>query len=137
MKQKNSCDHIGIFSNHSKRLVDFYTKSLGFKKEKKEILPKIIVKKIFGISHNCKFIKLTSGHMKIEIFEPIDARMRKGLNDITGYNHWGYCVRDRKKFAQNLKRKGLNIIEIKRNSHSVYFITDPDGNRIEIGDWRK
>ena len=131
------CDHIGIFTNNSKKLLSFYTKKLGFKNENESILPKRIIKSIFGISFDCKFIKLVSGNMMIEIFEPLSARMRKRINKSMGYNHWGYCVADKIQFVKKLKRKGVNIIEVKRNDHVVYFITDPDGNLIEIRECSK
>ena len=133
MKEKNhKCDHIGIFTNDSRKLLNFYIKKLGFRKEKESILPKSIVKSIFGISCDCKLIKLASGNMMIEIFEPVSFRMRKRIKSSIGYNHWGYCVANRKKFIQKLKQKKVNVIEVKRNDHIVYFITDPDENRIEI-----
>jgi len=133
----HKCDHIGMFTNNSKRLVDFYTKNLGFKKGKTTILSKSIIKPLFGIPTDCKFIKLVSEDVMIEIFEPILIRGRKRINNIIGYNHWGYWVGDRIKFVQKLKRKKVRVIKVKRDSHSVYFITDPDGNRIEIRDCRK
>lgn len=133
MKEKNHrCDHIGIFTNNSRKLLNFYIKKLGFKKEKESILPKSIVQPIFGISCDCKLIKLAFGNMMIEIFEPTSARMRKRIKNSIGYNHWGYCVDNRKKFLQKLKQKKVKVIEVKRNDHIVYFITDPDENRIEI-----
>ena len=127
-----ACDHIGIFTNNSKRLLSFYIKKLGFRKQKETILPKSIVKSIFGISSDCRFIRLISDNVMIEMFEPLSIRGHRRINNITGYNHWGYCVGDRKKFVQVLKRQKVKIIKVKRNNHLVYFIKDPDGNRIEI-----
>lgn len=138
MKGKNHrCDHIGIFTNNSRKLLNFYIKKLGFRKEKESILPKSIVKSIFDVSYACKFIRLVSGDMMIEIFEPTSPRMRKRIKNSIGYNHWGYCVDNRKKFVQKLKQKKVNVIEVKRNDHIVYFITDPDENRIEIREYKK
>ena len=138
MKEKiHRCDHIGIFTNNSKRLVNFYVNKLGFKKGMVNKLPKSIMKPLFGISCDCKFIKLYSEGVMIEIFEPMLVRGRKRINNTIGYNHWGYCVGDRKKFVKKLRRKKVNIIEIKRNDHIIYFITDPDGNRIEIREDKK
>jgi len=132
VKIKKLCDHIGIFTNNSKRLINFYTKKLGFKKDKVRILPKPIIKSIFGISYECEFTKLVSGHMMIEIFKPISTHIRRRINNIAGINHWGHCVKDKKEFVKELRQKKINIIEVKSNNHVVYFITDPDGNRIEI-----
>jgi catechol 2,3-dioxygenase-like lactoylglutathione lyase family enzyme len=127
-----ACDHIGLYTNNSKKLEKFYLKILGFKKEKEEILPKSIFKLIFGIPTDCRFIRLYADNMKLEIFEPISTPAKKRVANIASINHWGFCVEDRKKFVQKLKIKKVKIIEVKRNGHTVYFVTDPDGNRIEI-----
>jgi catechol 2,3-dioxygenase-like lactoylglutathione lyase family enzyme len=134
MKQKifKTCDHIGIFTNDYKRLVDFYIKKLGFEKEKEEILSKTIMKSIFGIFSDCKFVRMASGDIKIEIFSPINKTSRRKFDHTDGYNHWALCVGKREKFLQILKRKKVKILEVKRNNHLVYFIHDPDGNKIEI-----
>jgi catechol 2,3-dioxygenase-like lactoylglutathione lyase family enzyme len=139
------CDHIGILTNNANRLADFYIHKLGFKKEKQEILPASLMKPIFGISTDCQFIRLESARInsarsslgskgvKIEIFQPHSLCLNGKLR-VRGYNHWGFCVSDKKKFCQELKRKKVSIIEVKRNGRMVFFIKDPDGNRIEIRD---
>lgn len=138
MKKKNhTCDHIGLLSGNAKRLARFYTKKLGFKKTKEELLPTSIMQPIFHISCDCIFIKLVSGKVMIELFEPTSLSMRRRHSDTAGIHHWGYCVGDREKFVSQLKKKNVKIITVKRNDHSVYFITDPDGNRIEIRDNKK
>jgi catechol 2,3-dioxygenase-like lactoylglutathione lyase family enzyme len=128
----NTFDHIGIFTYQYKKLVDFYIKKLGFEKEKEEILSKSIMEPIFGIKSDCKFGRLSLGDMKIEIFSPIKATSRKRYNHAIGYNHWALCVTEREKFFQKLKRRKVKILEVKRNDHSVFFLNDPDGNKIEI-----
>ena len=135
MKTQTSpiCDHIGIFTTNYKRLVDFYVGKLGFRKEKQDVLPRTIVQPIFGLAGDCDVVRLESGGFKIEIFQPRPARLKKRTG-IFGCDHWGFCVGDRKRFCQRLKRKKVKVIEVKRNSHIVYFAQDPDGNRIEIRD---
>lgn len=136
-KRKFVCDHIGIFTNNATRLVKFYTEKLGFKKGKKEILQKSIVETIFGVSCDCTFIKLMNTNLMIELFEPTSSSIRRRVNNTSGINHWGFCVGDKKNFVSQLKKKDVKIITIKRNAHVVYFIADPDGNRIEIRDQKK
>ncbi len=132
MKSIHRCDHIGIYTNHAERLVDFYTSKLAFKKVKEENLDRTIFKQIFGVAADCRFIKLRSDSIMLEIFEPITGRARRSLRNSIGINHWGYCVDDREKFVQKLRRQKVPVIEIERNGHRVYFVADPDGNRIEI-----
>jgi catechol 2,3-dioxygenase-like lactoylglutathione lyase family enzyme len=136
MKQQgildNTCDHLGIFSHNAEELVKFYVDKLGFKKTHETILSKTIMESLFGVTEDCRFIKLFLGNTMIEIFEPIG----KSKTATTGYNHWGLTVADRKKFVKKMKRKKVSVIEVKRNDHSVYFVADPDGNKIEIRERR-
>jgi catechol 2,3-dioxygenase-like lactoylglutathione lyase family enzyme len=131
-KKNNRCDHIGLVSSNTDRLVAFYIKKLGFKKIKKELLPTSIAKPLFDIPSDCIFLKLVSGDVMIELFEPTSHSLRKGVYNTRGIHHWGFCVGDKKKFIARLKKKGVSIITITRNDHVAYFITDPDGNKIEI-----
>ena len=126
------CDHIAIFTNNAQRLLVFYVKIMGFRKEREEILPESIMKSIFGIVSECRFITLAAGGARIELFQPLSVRLKKRRNAFTGYNHWGYVVDDREKFCQDLEMKKVHILKVKRGDHFVYFVRDPDGNRIEI-----
>ena len=132
MAEKNyGCDHIGIFTNNPGKLVKFYTDKLGFTKEKEDMLSRSIMESIFGVLADCSLIRLGLGNVKIEIFAPVSV-MENKIDNIFGYNHWGFVVPDRNKFLDELKNSGVDIIEVKRDGRSVYFIKDPDGNRIEI-----
>jgi catechol 2,3-dioxygenase-like lactoylglutathione lyase family enzyme len=134
MKSKfvRSCDHIGIFTNHYQRLVNFYTQKLGFVKEKEERLSKSLMRSVFGVASEGKFTRLAAGDVRIEIFFLVSGRLLKRSNRTLGYNHWAVCVTDVKKFLSGLNRKGVKIITIKRNDHFVFFVKDPDSNRIEV-----
>lgn len=137
MKSNHRCAHIGVYTNHSKKLVDFYTKKLRFRKIKEETLEMPILEQIFGVSADCLFVRLISDSTMLEIFQPITRRARKCLRNSIGINHWGYCVDNREKFVQRLRKQSVHVIEIKRRDHSVYFVADPDGNRIEIRECKK
>jgi len=126
------CDHIGIFTNHAQRLLSFYVKKMGFKEVGEEILPKSIMKSIFGIASECRFITLAASRARIELFQLLPARLKKKEKTFTGYNHWGYVVDNREKFCRQLEKKKVRIIKVLRKDHFVYFIKDPDGNMIEI-----
>ncbi|MGD2279185.1 MAG: VOC family protein [Candidatus Omnitrophota bacterium] len=143
MKRRQTCDHIGIFTTDAKRLVSFYKNKLGFKEERKRtVLPRSLMKIIFGVSSECEFIRLVPAPVKkgekpglmIEIFEPALKRLKKNSGSAAGLNHWGYSVGDRERYCRKLKKKKVKIIEVKRGDHRTYFIKDPDGNRIEIRD---
>jgi catechol 2,3-dioxygenase-like lactoylglutathione lyase family enzyme len=138
-----SCDHVGLFTNDAARLVRFYCSSLGFSVEKEEILPASIMKAIFGLADSCRLVKLAGGGaagkdpsppLKVEIFQPLRVKLSRRRNGIVGFNHGSFSVDDRMRFVQGLRSGDVPLIEVRRNGHSVFFIKDPDGNRIEIRD---
>ncbi len=131
------CDHIGILTNNARVLVDFYTEKMDFRNEKEETLNSSVFNKIFGFAVDCRFIKLSAGEFMLELFEPVKAKARARTTKMTGLNHFGYCVKNRRDYVNRLRKKNVDIIEVTRNSHTVYFVCDPDGNRIEIRECAK
>ena len=136
------CDHIGFFTNDSARLVGFYRDKLGFSVEKEELLPPSVMRPVFGLPHPCRLIKLTAPAaklseqppLKVEIFHPVGLRLPRRRNGIVGCNHFSFTVKDKVRFLRKLRTRDVPVIEVRRNSHSVFFIKDPDGNRIEVRD---
>ena len=126
------CDHIGILTNDAQRLIRFYTHKLDFKKIKEDILDASTFGTLFGFRVSTRFIRLSTDGLMLELFEPLEKKASSNTVTSTGLNHFGYCVRNRLNYVKLLHKKKVNIIEIKRNGHTVYFVTDPDGNRIEI-----
>ncbi|UCE20414.1 MAG: bifunctional nicotinamidase/pyrazinamidase [Gemmatimonadota bacterium] len=131
-RKRATCDHIGIFTMNVKKLSDFYVRTLGFKSEKEEVFTTSLMRKALGVHSDCMMIRLVSGDVRLELFQPTSVRLARRLNISAGYNHWGYHVGDRGRYVRKLKKKGVPIIEVRRNDRTVYFVKDPDGNRIEI-----
>lgn len=136
---RGACDHLGFFTNDADRLVDFYREMFGFAVEKEDLLSSSIVRQIFGISSPCRFIKLAAGRhlpssVRLEIFQPLTRKLGRRRNGLVGCNHWGLRVGDRVEFARTFRRGGIPVIEARRGEHSVFFVRDPDGNRIELRD---
>ena len=131
-EKQNSCDHVGLFTANAGRLVSFYTHKLGFQKTKEQTLPRDMTRAIFGVAAECRFLRLMSGEAMIEIFEPRRGRVMKRRNSAAGINHFGLLVTDRDAFLKRLREKKVPVLEIDRNGRSTHFISDPDGNRIEI-----
>lgn len=133
-KDIKTCDHIGLFTDNPKRLIDFYTNKLGFKKEKEDLISKDIINSIFGITLECRLIRLSAVSIKIEIFSPSLKSGRQHSKRLSGVNHWGLSTGNREMFRKKLIKHKVKIITVERNSHKVYFIKDPQNNLIEIRD---
>lgn len=124
------CDHIGILTSNAKRLEDFYCMKLGFQKEKETVLKGPITKTLFSVDCDVIFVRLFRDDFKLEIFQPKeDLKFDRGK---VGFHHFGLVVGDKDQFLKEMGERGVPIIEIKRNDHSVHFIQDPDGNLIEV-----
>lgn len=130
--KQNCCDHVGLFTTNAGRLVNFYTRKLGFQKTKEQTLPRDVTRAIFGVAADCRFLRLMGGEAMIEIFEPLRGRVTKRRNNAAGINHFGLLVTDRDAFLRRLRERKVPVLEIDRNGRSTHFISDPDGNRIEI-----
>ncbi len=126
------CDHIGMFTHDADRLVQFYTDALDFQVTSDSTLSKSIVNGIFGIPEDCRFLKMQKEGFLIEILEPLAKTIERSCSHAVGINHWGYCVENRNAFVMSMREKKQNIVEINRNGRAVYFLIDPDGNRIEV-----
>lgn len=132
MKNCHNRSHVGILTYNFNRMLNFYTEILGFKKEKLEIIPGSVIKPIFGIASGCKFMKLKSDNLRVEIFQPLTGRVKNKPRGNPGFNHCSLLVKNRENFVQRLKAKKVKIIRIERDNRSIYFLKDPDGNLIEI-----
>ncbi len=128
----HACHHVAIFTENLKQMADFYINELGFKNEKEETLSADIAEILFGLNKECNFVRLRHEDALVELF----AVKEKNEEDIdvivTGYDHWGYWVKDPKRLFEQVKSRGAKTRVISRNKHSVYFIEDPDGNKIEL-----
>lgn len=133
-EQSAYCGHIGLFTNNLKGLVDFYTKKLGFKKIKEEILLEAVMESVFKIAIDFTFVTLIFGKLKLEIFKPLEGKLNTRLNRATGFNHWAFCINDKQKYIDILKAKKVKVIETDRGDHSAFFVLDPDNNMVEIKD---
>lgn len=132
---KPICDHIGFFTNNAESMIEFYTQVLGFRLGTDSRISGSIVEQIFGNDAECRFIKLHKERFMVEIFQPLNQKSVAHAATQVGMNHWGFCVEDRGAFVERLRADGVPVKEINRNGRSVYFLQDPDGNRIEIRDF--
>ena len=125
--------HAGIFTNHPRRMLNFYTKVLRLKKINQTILPKTIVKKVFQVNQDFYLAKLSLEDSFLEIFWPVKKKIKNIGKIITGFHHICIVVSNKKRFCDRIEKKyRVKVIRIGRGSYFVYFIKDPDGNFIEV-----
>lgn len=126
-------NHFGILTSHPMRMLNFYIKKLGFKKEYQTILPKEVIYPIFRIPEACAMVKLGKFDIGLEIFWFENYRPNPNTTKTCAYNHIGVEVENKEKFCKRLADKfRVRVIKVSRGSHYAYFIQDPDKNLIEI-----
>ncbi len=127
-------NHIGLFTNNPRRLLNFYEGKLKFKKVYQTELSKKVIKQIFGINEDCFMARLVLDEMHVEIFWPKKKNVLKSrIPNAIGYNHFGVLVKNKQRYCRNLRDKyKVKVIEVDRGNRYIYFIEDPDKNLVEI-----
>ena len=125
--------HIGLFTNDSKRLIKFYTEILGFKIEKATNLTPELMKAIFNLEFACEMTSMTNDDTLLETFKGKNEKVAPKMDGIIGINHFVFYTQDKEKKARDLESKGVPVIRVKKSEDKVViFIKDPDDNRIEL-----
>jgi catechol 2,3-dioxygenase-like lactoylglutathione lyase family enzyme len=132
MKMNMACHHIGIFTRDPERLIQYYTQGLGFDEGETRILSPELMEQIFGIKDECQLTKLTQDHAVIEIFAPLHSDLIESSKRTAGYNHWALEVEDKEAYVQTLEERAVPVIRVDHQGRVIYFISDPEGNLIEI-----
>jgi catechol 2,3-dioxygenase-like lactoylglutathione lyase family enzyme len=127
-----ACHHIGIFTEDPPRLIQYYTQGLGFVEGETRILSPDLTAKIFGIKDECRLTKLTQDQAVIEIFAPMHSTLDEHRNRSAGYNHWALEVEDKEAYVRILEKRDVPVRKIDNKGRMIYFVSDPDGNLIEI-----
>ena len=127
-----TCHHLGVFTSNPQNLIKFYTEKLGFEEGETKLVSEDLMEKIFGIPSTCTLTKLRLGQSILEIITPQNLNLKRRESDISGYNHWALEVADKNKFCQELRQKGVTILQVEREGRKIFFVEDPEGNLIEI-----
>ena len=136
---RRGCDHIGILTGDAERLMKFYCDLLGYRTVRDEVVDAAVMEAVFATAAACRLVKLSPADagpegVNIEIFCYLEGGLGERPTRASGYNHWGLRVDSREDFIADARRRGLAVTEIRRDGRPVFFISDPDGNRIEISD---
>jgi catechol 2,3-dioxygenase-like lactoylglutathione lyase family enzyme len=127
----NGC-HLGLISNSPADLIRFYTGKLGFTEGESRTIPRELVRSLFGLPAECRMTKLHLGELTLEVFVPQGVDLSPRTDALAGYNHFGLWVEDKERFCAELAGQGVDVIKAAYKDRFVYFVKDPDGNRIEI-----
>jgi catechol 2,3-dioxygenase-like lactoylglutathione lyase family enzyme len=66
------------------------------------------------------------------VIAPQGLNLKQRDLDVSGYNHWALGIADKERFCQELKKKGVAVLELEREDRKIFFVKDPEGNLIEI-----
>ena len=126
------CHHVGILTAHPQKLMTFYSEKIGFKIAETKDISEELMGRIFGISLPATLTKLKLDQVILEIISLEIRLVKKRPVEAAGYNHWGLAVSNKEAFIQELKAKGVPILEVDRGGRTIIFVVDPDGNLFEI-----
>lgn len=118
--------HTMIRVKDLEKSVDFYTKELGFVESRRKEYPD----KKFDLV----FLTLP-GSKDYELELTYNYDREEGYDLGTGYGHIAISHPDLKSIREDLMEKGFEVTEIRglsKDSSKYFFVTDPDGYRIEI-----
>jgi catechol 2,3-dioxygenase-like lactoylglutathione lyase family enzyme len=127
--------HIGLWVRDLTRSGCFYNQILGFEKRYDYQTPAELMKTVFGRAVNCQVEVLQRDGIRLELFQP-DVPVSTALPEPlpAAINHFGLKVDDKASFCRKAREKGADVIEVRRQDHSTFFLRDPDGLLIEIKD---
>ncbi len=124
--------HLGLFSQNTTTLIRFYTEKLGFHEGESRTVSRRVMEDLFGVAEESRMTKLHRDDLTLEIFSLSDVSPVSREDCRTGLNHFGLWVEDKEAFCRTLKDQGATVIKSPYRDRFVYFVRDPDGNRIEI-----
>ncbi len=137
--------HVGLTINNEKKMLNFFIKTLGFKKFKYANEDEEFMNKI----HNLKNVKLKTYKLKSrnnEIVELLkfkshrDKKNWKGQVYSTGLTHIAFTVNDLDKTYKSLKSKGVKFKSKPQDSPDGYarvaFCSGPENLMLELVELR-
>jgi catechol 2,3-dioxygenase-like lactoylglutathione lyase family enzyme len=124
--------HLGLFSRNASNLIRFYTEKLGFQEGESRTVSRSLMEDIFGLAEESRMTKLSRDDLTLEIFSLSDVAPASEADCHIGFNHFGLWVEDKEAFCRTIKDQGATVIKSAYRDRFIFFVRDPDGNRIEI-----
>lgn len=135
--------HVGLNTGNIERMVDFYTRLLGFECVRPEIGPgwrnNAVIDSIVGLRGSAgRSMMLRAGNVHLEVFEYSEPQAREGgpLRPCDhGYTHFALDVTNIEAEYARLKAAGMEFLSpepVDMGTLKAVYGRDPDGNIIEI-----
>ena len=126
--------HVGITVSDWDRATHFYSNVLGLPKIRSFVISAGEMLAMYGINSKSRVDVYRVGNDAIEIIscEKRNIIRNKQRTDQYGICHFGMRVRERKRFSDSLKDKGVEVITLMREGREKVYVKDPDGNIIEL-----
>jgi len=120
MKSLHTCIRV----KDLEKSIDFYQDALGYKETNRSDFP--------DAKFTLVFLQLPGDDYELELTYNYDQEEPYDLGN--GYGHIALGVEDLEGKHKELSDKGYNVTELKglRGDPNYFFVTDPDGYRIEI-----
>src|SRR5438445_11103411 len=125
-------DHVEIVTDQLDRTVQFYTEVLGFTVEARDR----IERSGLGVPIDLVYLDLGGTTVELISYEGVAVEPAPQKEHL-GYRMIALEVDDMQKTADDLKEKGVDIVwgPMVRDTYARPEICDPNGSRIELGQW--
>jgi catechol 2,3-dioxygenase-like lactoylglutathione lyase family enzyme len=119
--------HSGLAASSEQNADRFFKDILGLEKSVPKIIDKELAHAIFGIDDQLLMMHYCSGTVDYEIF--IQPGYKAAEKQLT---HSCLQVNDLANILHKCRSAGLKVIEVPKGSGVITFISDYDGNLIEV-----
>ena len=122
-------DHIELLTAEPQRMVDFYTRVLGFRERSRDRIPSTP-------SGPLDLIYIELGGTTVEVMNFPEAKLTPAGEGL-GYRTIALEVTDMDKALAHLRAKGIEAVwgPVRKSTYARAEIRDPDGNAIELRHW--
>ncbi len=126
-------NHIGIFVNNLKAMLDFYETVLGMKRHHHFTVEAKNIKDLFGVEYPAEVWVLEAENINIELIRLLKTESGKP-EIVNGLHHIAFKIAQPEEIVNQARDLGLPVNRTFHKDHMVYFIKDLEGNSIEISE---
>ncbi len=125
-------NHVAVASSDEEQARLFYGELLGLQESYRFEVPAKLAQQIFNLNDNLKVLVFSAGFLKLEVFI-----LPKPEAAVPMINHICLDVDNRTQLLNNLRRHGIEVLEIQREHGTTVFVKDFYGNLLEIKEIQK